>query len=41
MTLSEATANSFFKKVNSYMLNGDYKKFISKTAQPVQFVGIF
>jgi len=40
MTLSEAQSNSFFNIVNSFMLTGEYKKYISQTVKPIQFVGI-
>jgi hypothetical protein len=41
MSLSDAFSNPFFTAVNNFMLLGEYKSFISKTAQPVKFVGIY
>lgn len=41
INLAEALNNVYFRIVNSYMLNGDYKHFISRTSQPIQSVSTF
>ena len=41
MPLDEALEDPFFRIANDFMLKGEYKHFISRTAQPVQSVSTF
>jgi len=41
VSLAEAQNNFYFRLANSYMLNGNYKHFISQTVQPIQSVSTF
>jgi hypothetical protein len=41
IALSDALSNTYFLACNRFMLNGEYKHFISLTLQPVQSVSTF
>jgi hypothetical protein len=41
INIKDALNDSYFRMVNNYMLNGEYRHFISLTSQPIQSVGTF